>query len=57
MSCPAVVIRLEIESRPAVYIHAEHEGDALRLEDWLNAHPAYLDLLARVDALNQERHS
>ena len=54
---PAVVIRLELEARPAVYIYAEHEGDALRLEDWLNAHPSYRDLLARVDALNQEQHS
>ena len=35
MSAPVLVIRVEFEARPVVYIEAAHEGDADRLGDWL----------------------
>jgi hypothetical protein len=55
MSAPALVIRLEIEARPKVYIDAMREGEADRLLDWLLENEALRDLLLRVDELCEAR--
>ena len=44
---PAIVIRLELEAAPRVYLDAVAESEAVRLEDWLVGHDAYLELVAR----------
>jgi hypothetical protein len=48
MSGPAVLIVLVLEERPSVRIDALSEGDALRMSDWLAAHPRYADLVERA---------
>jgi hypothetical protein len=35
MSAPAIVIRLELERRPVVYLDTEGDDEAARLNDWL----------------------
>jgi hypothetical protein len=32
---PAIVIRLELERSPVVYVDAQHQGDVERLYDWI----------------------
>jgi hypothetical protein len=48
VSAPAVIIRLELEKAPAIYHDCAREGDYARLIDWLRAHPAQADLVARA---------
>jgi hypothetical protein len=41
---PAVVIRLDLEGGPRVFLDCSHEGDVLRLRDWIAANrPRLLD--------------
>jgi hypothetical protein len=53
MAAPAVVIRLEIEASPVVYIDASNEGEARRIADWINAHPNLLRLVKQAEHLQQ----
>jgi hypothetical protein len=53
MSAPAVVIRLELEALPKVLVDALDEREHTRLIDWIEAHPAYQQLIA--EALELER--
>jgi hypothetical protein len=52
-SRPAVVVRIELEGPPRVYYEVMHEGDELRLLDWLNA-AGYFELIAELVALERE---
>jgi hypothetical protein len=54
MTPPALIVRLELESRPRVFVDALNEGEARRLADWLAA--AERPLAERVlEALRQAR--
>jgi hypothetical protein len=35
MTPPALIVRLELESRPRVFVDALNEGEARRLADWI----------------------
>ena len=48
VTAPAVVIRFELEAPPAVFKDCASKGEQWRLEDWLNAHPEYWELLLRA---------
>jgi hypothetical protein len=48
VSTPAVVIRLEIERRPVVYLDTVSDGEETRLTDWLDAHPEQQALVDRA---------
>ena len=54
MTAPAVVIRFELEAAPKVYKDCDDKGEQRRLEDWLNAHPEYWELLLRARDLAEE---
>jgi hypothetical protein len=45
---PAIVIRLELEERPAVFMETLSEGDENRLRTWVNANEPLLDLVSRA---------
>jgi hypothetical protein len=45
---PAIVIRLELEQAPRLYIDAAHEEDARRLMRWIDGNRELLDLV--IDA-------
>jgi hypothetical protein len=51
---PRVVITLAFEAKPRVVSICDHEGDQLRLADWLEAHPEYAELVRRAFELQQE---
>ena len=44
MSAPAVVIRLPFEGAPSVRIDTQHEGDEVRLAEWIGANERLLAL-------------
>jgi hypothetical protein len=54
---PALVIRLELEAAPKIYVHTLNEGEEKRLTHWLTeARPQYGELVARAFELaEQER--
>jgi hypothetical protein len=54
VNAPAVVIRIELERRPVVYVEAGDDGEDARLRDWVTAHPRYAALVARARALELE---
>lgn len=55
MSAPRFVIELALESRrPRVYVAAEHEGDALRLLDWLRGRPELVAVLEHALTVREE---
>ena len=54
MNAPAVVIRLELEAAPLVYVDTLRKSDANRLKDWLQTHDEYGALVARAMELAKE---
>jgi hypothetical protein len=48
VSAPALIIRIELERRPVVYADYLHEGEGLRMLDWLRHHPAQAELIERA---------
>jgi hypothetical protein len=52
---PAIVIRLELEAAPHVYVHDLDEAEEARLGDWIReARPQYGDLISRALALAEK---
>ncbi len=52
---PAVVIRLELEAAPVVYLEMMNDGDEKRLDVWLTeARPEYADLVRKAMELAEE---
>ncbi len=54
MNPPAIVIRVPFEGAPIVYVDALHEGEEVRLEEWLETHPAYGELVDEAVRLAEE---
>lgn len=54
MNAPAVLIRLAVEARPQVLINCRTEGEAQRLDDWINTHPELAELVLRALDLADE---
>lgn len=54
MSAPCVIIKLALEEPPVVLKDCASEDDKRRLEDWLDAHPEYWELIYRARDLMQE---
>jgi hypothetical protein len=54
---PRVVITLAFESKPRVVSICDHEGDQLRLADWLEAHPELGEIVKRACALQREERA
>lgn len=57
MSAPAIVIRLELEAAPRVYMEALHEGDGARLGQWLASRVELLELVELAMRLENERRA
>ena len=55
MSAPAVVIVLRLEEPAVVAIDCLDDAEEARLRDWVNAHPAFVALIARALAAKRER--
>jgi hypothetical protein len=55
--CPAIVIRLELESAPRVFADCLDDGEEARLADWLAEHPAYVRLVEDAAALAKTRRA
>lgn len=45
---PAVIIHLELESRPRVYVYAPNEAQEIRLWDWISTREEILRLVQRA---------
>ncbi len=55
---PAIVIRLELEATPVVYVQTINEAEEKRLTDWVTeAHPEYGELVALALELVDERRA
>jgi hypothetical protein len=54
MSPPAVIIYLPLEAAPYVVFDYLDDGDSARVADWLDEHPAYLELVERAVRLAEE---
>jgi hypothetical protein len=54
MSAPSIVIVLELEAAPLLLCNCVDESEERRLEDWLDAHPALLELAAKALELGGE---
>jgi len=51
-----ILIRLKCEAEPLVCADVLTEGEAARLDDWLDAHPAYRELVdLAVELTEKER--
>jgi hypothetical protein len=48
MSAPSLIIVLELEAAPRLLFDVASESEEKRLTDWIEAHPALLDLAARA---------
>ncbi len=58
MNPPALVIRIEVEAAPKVYVHTLNESEEHRLTDWLTeARPDYGELVARALELADEERA
>jgi hypothetical protein len=56
VSAPAVIIRLELEASPHIYLDTIHSGEEARLRDWIERHPDYVALIRRAQQIaEQER--
>jgi len=53
VSVPAVLIRLDLESRPRVVCDFTNTGDRARMDDWLGSHPELRDLVVQALALER----
>jgi hypothetical protein len=42
---PTLTIVLPLEGPPRIFVDALHEGDDVRLRDWIGHHPELADLL------------
>jgi hypothetical protein len=51
---PAVVIRIALEGTPLLYADALNEGEAVRLDDWLETRPEYAELVDDALRLAEE---
>lgn len=54
---PAVVVRFELEAAARVFVDALDEGERVRLEDWLDAHPRESELVRLALELADERRA
>lgn len=55
---PALVIRVELEAAPAVYVHTLNEQEEKRLTDWVTeAHPEYGELVAWALELSEAKRA
>jgi hypothetical protein len=55
---PAIVIRLELEAVPVVYVQTLNEAEERRLTDWVtDAHPEYGELVARALELAEAKRA
>lgn len=57
VTAPSLHIVLELESAPKVRACFEHEGDELRMGDWLAAHPALRKMVDRALALAEREQA
>jgi hypothetical protein len=57
VSAPAILIRLELEAAPRLLVDAVSEQEHDRLCDWLEAHPAYVDLVQQALALERQERA
>jgi hypothetical protein len=57
VTAPAVHIVFELESRPKVVCDWLDSHDEERVRDWLEAHPAYVDLVNRALELAREKRA
>lgn len=48
---PSLLIRFGLEEAPDISIDARNDSEVARLFDWLDAHPAFLRLIAQLYAL------
>ena len=54
MNPPAIVIRLPLEGRPAVYTDTVDDEEAARLDWWLATRPEYAELVEEALRLAAE---
>lgn len=54
VSPPAIVVTFELESRPSVIACWDSDEDGERLTAWLDARPAYAELLYQAVELSGE---
>jgi hypothetical protein len=54
MNAPALIVRLELEAAPLVFIDALDGAEEARLRDWLDSNQGYGDLVARALELAAE---
>ncbi len=57
MTAPAIVIRLELEAAPKLYVDAVNSAEHDRLLDWIGSQPHYLRLIQAAIDLEAERRA
>ena len=50
MKEPAIVIRIPLEGRPQAWPEVSYEGEAKRLDDWMQSRPELQQLAAAASA-------
>ena len=51
---PRLVVTFEFEARPRVHVECAGVGERAELEDWLNAHKDYAEVVQAALDLRQE---
>ena len=57
MAAPSVQIVLALEASPQIICDYLHEHEAVRMDDWLRAHPDYVELIARARELAERERA